>query len=283
MPSVSRFIRDTDFYPFDVREFDPQKCFRLFSAGVSDATNTSIILAGGARSGNMVVNVPINEGGAGVNKSCDQATVYEYGASGANFIRLTGRDNGASNVSRSWLSDRWLPRNGQLFFGQFEMDTTCRVRYFSRDGKNSNFCPRIGWSGGHQDYDVNVGGGDPTTMSDIAAFLVSRNETTWRTHTCATQPDSSVVGIRTDTGIRCDEWHTLRVWVSKDAKEIVYSIDGVAVDRITDPRLIASLSTIVASGNGMQGGAVLRGFQTGLTDYPQLDIEWCLIRIFMDR
>ena len=278
--SGERFNRDPDFYPFDVREHDVQKCFRLFSGGFAEPTNTSIITAGGARSGNMVVCVPINEGGGGVNRSCDLSTNYEYSRTEASFIRFTGRDNGVNN-SRTWISDRWLPRNGQLYFGPYEMDVTCRVRHFARDGVNSNFCPRVGWSGGHQDFDVNTG--DPTTMTAIAAFTASRTESTWRTHTCSTAEDNSVTGRRFDTGIPINEWHTLRVWVAKGGSEVVYSIDGKVVDRVTDQKLICTNSTIVAAGNGMQGGAVLRGQQTGLANYPQLDVGWCLVRIFMDR
>jgi len=282
MPKIQSH-RDPGFYPLDPRENDPTKCFRLFSGGFAEATNTGIITAGGARSGSMVVNVPINEGGLGINKSCDLSVENAYSSSGASFIRLTGRDNGA-NVSRSWLCERWLPKNGQLFFNRYEMEATVRCRYFARDATTASatsFCPRIGFSGGHQDFSVSL---IPSGLSAAACFTVSEGETTWRTHSASDLTGGGSPDVRRiDTGIRADEWHTLRVWVSASGDEIVYSIDGVAVDRVTDPKFIATRASIVSGGDGMSAGAVLRGLQTGLTNYPQLDIEWCLVRMFMDR
>lgn len=279
MPKI-KYHRDPGFYPLDPRENDPTKCFKLFSGGFAEGRNSDIIAAGGARSGTMVATIPFNEGGGALgDRSADITSHPTYGRENASFIRFTAKNTGT--VCRSWITDRWLPLNGQVFFGRFEMETTVRCRFFIRDGNATDICPRIGFSGGHQDFTFDA---SPNGLSQAGCFTVSKTETTWRTHSSADLGlGAGVQTRRVDTGIRADEWHTLRVWVSAKGDEIVYSIDGVVVDRVTDPTFIATSPAIVGVGDGMSGGAVLRGQGVALTNQPQLDIEWCLVRMFMDR
>jgi len=269
--------KNAAFYPFDEREFDPLSCVRLYCDGMlPEDQNTSMVASGAARSGNMLITIPYTEGVNG-DRSAPVTRINSYGPSSSGYIRIQTKNN-VSPVSRSWISDRFLPSNGQLYLGMFEMDTTTRVRY-NRNGNTGSITvsPRVGWHPGHVDNVLNSAEG----LTENASFVVLNSETTWFAHTSTVKTGTEVYN-RVNSNINCNEWHTLRVWSSEGGKRIVYSIDGNVIHIEENDLYIPNNSTIVSLGSGLQGGLTLRAAQT-LTNHPYIDVEWVLIRIFMKR
>lgn len=268
----------TGFYPFDIREFDPHKCVRMYCDGMlPEDQNTVIRPTGGARSGDMVITIPYSESVNG-DRSASVVRIQDYSSNSSGYIRIQTKNN-IILMSRSWISDRTLPAQGQLYLGPYEMDTTARVRY-NRNGNTGSILvsPRVGWHTGHVDNVPNSGLG----MTETAAFTVLNNETTWFTHTCTTKANNTEEVNRINTGINCDEWHTLRVYAPAGGKQVIYSIDGSVVHIENNDLYLPNNPAIVPIGQGLQGGLTLRSVET-LTNHPWLDVQWVLIRIFMDR
>lgn len=301
MPNL-RHLDTNDYYPHDIREFDPRKCFRLWSNGVlgpvTGATSTGLAPStGGHHTGNFHLSNNYFDTDASGPRVVDIERSVAYSGDVRPFFTLVGKQLASGGVSRGWLSDRCTPTNPKLVAGMFEMDSFARVRYRG-GGSDHTHCPRIGFSQGHLTFDVNDATSD---FRNAICFTCSRSEQTWRTHTNAawevTDPGPPQVEAgfreRVDTGVRVDEWHTLGVRVNAAGTEAKYYIDGRCVhvvrgaDKIpnksANPSFVEGSGNVSSTGTAIGGGAALRGDGAITTNTPRLDIQWCVIRVFMDR
>jgi hypothetical protein len=303
MPNL-RHLDTNDYYPRDIREFDPRKCFRLWSNGqlgpITTSTTTGVATSGGGHNtGNFHLSNNYSDTNASGVRICDIERSSAYSGEVTPFFTLVGKNivSGDPPASRAWLSDRCTPVNPKMVAGMFEMDSYARVRY--RGGAaDHDFVPRIGFSQGHNTFDVND---TQTDFQNAICFTCSRSEQTWRTHTNAafavTDPGPPVIEtgsrVRTDTGIRVDEWHTLGVWVNAAGTQVKYYIDGRCVEvvngrekipnKFTNPLFVEGSVNTSSTGTAIGGGVALRGTGIITTNTPRLDIQWCVIRVFMDR
>lgn len=295
MPSL-RFLDNKDYYPFDVREFDHTKCFRLWSNGLLGPQVTStftgtVTAGGGHHTGNFLLSNNYLDAFSPA-RVVDIERSVEYSTNADPFFTLVGKAVGAGTVSRAWLSDRVTTINPKLVAGMFEMDSYARVRY--RGGSSDHdFSPRVGYTPGHQTFDISDAA---YNFTNCAGFTCSRAEQTWFAHTNANWaydpgPPATETGVRNrvDTGIRVDEWHTLGVWINKAGDEVRYFIDGKCVHRVTGreniPNKFTNPSFVEGSafGNGLGCGVGIRGTGALAANTPRLDIAWCVSRVFMER
>lgn len=289
-----RYFDNLAHYPADIREFDHRQCFRLWSCGLlgPQVTSTSSGAAtgtGGHHTGNFHLCNNYSDS-TSPPRIVDLERSVEYSKDIDPFFTLVGKDG--RSITRAWLSDRCTATNPMLLAGMFEMDSYARVRYRG-GGSDHDITPRIGFSQGHAQLDINSA---TTDFVNSAAFTCSRSEQTWFANTnAAWQLDLGppVVEIgkrnRVNTGIRVDEWHTLGVWMSKAGDEVRYFIDGRCVHRVTGKENIPNkfmnpgFVEGTAFGDSLGGGVALRGTGTITTNTPKIDVEWCVIRVFMER
>lgn len=290
-----RYFDNNKHYPSDIREFDHRQCFRLWSCGMlgPQVTSTSTGSAsgvGGHHTGNFHLSNNYSDS-ISPPRILDVERSVQYSTDIDPFFTLVGKNG--TTITRGWLSDRCTAGNPKLLGGMFEMDSYARVR-FRGGGSDHDIVPRIGFSPGHATFDISATAAD---FVNIAAFTCSRSEQTWFAHTNA---GWAVVDFgppvieqgsrqRVDTGIRVDEWHTLGVWMSKAGDEVKYFIDGRCVHRVTGKEKIPNkfmnpgFVEGTAFGDGIAGGVAVRGTGTITTNTPKLDVEWCVLRVFMDR
>lgn len=290
-----RYFDNLAHYPADIREFDHRQCFRLWSCGMlgPQVTSTSTVPstgAGGHHTGNFHLSNNYSDA-TSPPRILNLERSVEYSKDIDPFFTLVGKDG--TTITRGWLSDRCTAGNPKLVGGMFEMDSYARVRYRG-GGSDHDITPRIGFSQGHATLDINTSGAD---FSNSASFTCSRSEQTWFAHTNAAWsildfgPPVIEQGKRqrVNTGIRVDEWHTLGVWMNKTGDEVRYFIDGRCVHRVTGKENIPNKFTIptfvegTPLGDALGGGVALRGTGTITTNTPKLDVEWCVIRVFMER
>jgi len=300
MSNVPRYNL-TEHYPFDAREFDPRKCFRLWSNGQLGPQNTATSTGlASTRGGHNTGNFHLSNNYSDTNsppRVVDIERSSAYSEEATPYFTLVGKSLINNTISRAWLSDRCTPVNPKLMGGMFEMDSFARVR-FRGLAADHDFSARIGFSQGHFTFDANSESED---FQNSLCFTASRGETTWRTHTCAnflvSDPGPPIISTgyreRIDTGVRVDEWHTLGVWINAAGTEARYFIDGRCVhfvndplhipNRITNPSFIEGNTDTAQNGPNIAGGVALRGTGNITTNTPRLDVQWCVMRVFMER
>lgn len=253
-------------HPLEARELDPNRCIRFYS----DFFNRGDFVESATASGSGGVAPTI------VYASATVPTIYDSKTAGT--VNLTTVATGTAGtscqagaqVSITDRSDRTA--NSALRGGIGEMDLSARVKY-TRNASALTVA-RVGFFN------------DTTTTDDIPQGICFKcfNADTWSVAVYSGNWDgTSGFKFVKDTGIDIATFHTLEIWVDKDAKEAWFMIDDTVVHRQTNdvPNIITNQKATTAT-NGFQAGIGLMctGTQTAAST---LVCDWMRYRFFTNR
>lgn len=252
-------------HPFEARELDPTRCVRFYS----DFFNK----------GDFVESATAAAAGVAPTIVYASSTYpHVYDAKSAGTVNLATVATGTASTScqagaQVSITDRSNRSvDCALRGGIGEMDVSARVKY-TRNGSALSVA-RVGF------YN------DTTTTDDIPQGICFKcfNASTWSVAVYSGDYNGTT-GYKfvKDTGIDIATFHTLEVWVDKDAKEAWFMIDDVVVHRQANdvPNINVNQKTSTAT-NGFQAGIGLMctGTQTAAS---VLVCDWMRYRFFPVR
>ena len=252
-------------HPMEVRELDPDRCIRFYTDcfNKGDFVESSTAGAAGVAGSIVYANAVVPH-------------VYDSKTAGtANMITVASGTAASScqagaQMSLTDRSDR--AANAALRGGLGEMDVSARVKY-TRNGSALSVV-RVGFFN------------DTTSTDDIPQGICFKcfNADTWSVAVYSGDWNGTT-GYKfvKDTGIDIASFHTLEVWVDRNASEAWFMIDDVVVHRQTNdvPNINRNQRTATAT-NGFQAGIGLMctGTQTVAST---LVCDWLRYRFFTNR
>lgn len=252
-------------HPLEVRELDPSRCVRFYS----DFFNR----------GDFVESATAAVAGVAPTIVYANASFpHVYDSKTAGTVNLSTVATGTAATScqagaQVCLTDRSdRTANAALRGGIGEMDLSARVKYTRNASALS--VARVGFFN------------DTTTTDDIPQGICFKcfNADTWSVAVYSSDWNGTT-GYKfvKDTGIDIATFHTLEIWVDKNAKEAWFMIDDVVVHRQTNdvPNINSTQKTTIAT-NGFQAGIgiMCTGTQVAAST---LVCDWMRYRFFPTR
>lgn len=246
--SITRQKRIQSF-PLEVREYNPELCFRQFS----DFSNI----------GDWQSNIAA--GATGTTPTLTFEALFLRTEKVASVARLTLPADSVLNANVQ-VRDSASGQSAQLKGGVCEMDFTARVKYTR--GSAANTLVRIGF------YD------DSGVLPDSAnavCFFTFGNQTNWQVGVYSNWTGSAGYKFTKDTGVALSSWNTLSIWHSEDGKKAVFQI-GDTVVHVQDENLplTATQSSSYRAGSSMLATGAISAAAT-------MDVDFQQFRYFTDR
>lgn len=258
----------SDFYKYDPREFNPNKCCRI-QCDAYDGSSFTATTSGSMRHANYLRNA-----------SGTLTHTMQYDDKVANFFRFTAA--ASSSASRAWLTERVGAFQPTLLVGIAEMDFQAMV-------KVSAIATGVGANAGF----VSAHGAPGAEMYNQVGFECYNSDGKW---IACTNVNNAVTGIpifsRVDTGVSALDWCILRVWVNKKADRAVWSINDKVVREETNPDLFPTWENLKRYGEpkadifaaqiGMQAACRVRADDSGTNQSSSMDMNWFVYRFFRE-
>lgn len=246
--SITRQKRIQSF-PLEVREYNPELCFRQFS----DMCNL----------GDWQSNIAA--GSTGTTPTLSFEALFSKTNKVAAVARLTLPADSVLNANVQ-VRDSASGQSAQLKGGVCEADFMAKVQYTR--GSAANTLVRVGF------YD------DSGVLPDSAnavCFFTFGNQANWQVGVYSNWTGSLGYKFTKDTGVSNSAWNTLSIWTSADGKKAVFQInDNVVHVQDENMPLSASQTTNYRAGTSMLATGTISSAAT-------MDIDFQQFRYFTDR
>jgi len=254
---MERYKNDIASVPYDVRQFMPERCCWL---QMNAAQGLKVINAASPETYDVGEGLTF-----GLANGATWTKTLAFDSDPLAYLRISLGNNSGS---RGWIGNRRdINSPANLQFGRHELDVTCRTRINTDVSANQTMDAVVGFS----DPNLSV-----ANQQHVVAFVTGNTTRTWACKIFTESLTDISYDKTYETGISALDWHDLSVWVSKDAKEVVFSIDSVPVYSLADAGL-QRLNKLETS----SVGAWIRRL-SGSTA-RSMDVAWYVERHFLTR